>query len=238
MSRSFNLENYKILGNDLRLKGLSEHELGILEAEMINFEDRIVGLWENAKIPYPVHFSGGNEKQLIEIFKDINREDYKISTHRGHYHYLLSGGSPRNLYNMILRGDSMHLFDKQINFMTSSIVAGMPSIAAGIAKAIKEKNKGNFVWCFVGDGAEDEGHFYEAVRYVEGHNLPCKFIIEDNNLSVETPKSERYGTTQMNWPPCVYRYGYVRKYPHVGTGKIVDFSKAGKSDGEVGGTLV
>jgi pyruvate dehydrogenase E1 component alpha subunit len=201
------------------------------------FEKKIIDLWEAAKIPYPVHFSGGNEEQLIEIFKEINPKDYILSTHRGHYHYLLAGGKPENLYKMIMRGDSMHLFDKNINFMTSSIVAGMPAIAAGIAKALKEKKKSNKVWCFVGDGAEDEGHFYEAVRYVDGWNLPCTFIIEDNNRSVETPKSERYGKSEMIWPNCVRKYEYKATYPHVGTGKSVNFSIGGKSDGEVGGTL-
>jgi TPP-dependent pyruvate/acetoin dehydrogenase alpha subunit len=131
----------------------------------------------------------------------------------------------------------MHLFDKNINFMTSSIVAGMPSIATGIAKALYERKKTNKVWCFVGDGAEEEGHFYEAVRYVDSWNLPCKFIIEDNDRSVATPKSERYGKSKINWPNCVERYNYVATYPHVGTGKFINFSTGGKSDGEVGGTL-
>jgi len=161
--------------------------------DLIKFENEIVGLWEDAKIAYPVHFSGGNEDQLIEIFKNIKREDYKFSTHRSHYHYLLSGGSPEKLKEMIIKGDSMHVFDKEINFLTSAIVAGIPAIAAGVAWAIKQKNLETRVWCFIGDGAEDEGHFYEAVRYVDGHNLPCTFVIEDNDRSVETPKLLRYG---------------------------------------------
>lgn len=231
------MNNYKILNSGKAIRQLDNTQIGVLEKELIYFEDEIVRLWEDAKIPYPVHFSGGNEKQLIEIFKVINKGDYVLSTHRGHYHYLLAGGETEKLKSIILRGDSMHIFDKEINFLTSSIVAGMPAVAAGLARAIYDKKKDNKVWCFVGDGAEDEGHFYEAVRYIDGHDLPCKFIIEDNDRSVETPKEERYGKSEMNWPGCVIKYSYTPKYPHVGTGRFVNFSSGGKSDGEVGGTL-
>ena len=230
-------QKYKILGSGKKVSELDTEEIKILGRELKLFEDNIASLWNSAMIPYPVHLSGGNEKQLIEIFKEVNKEDYILSTHRGHYHYLLAGGKPEKLEDMIMAGDSMHLFDKSINFMTSSIVAGMAGISAGIAKALKEQKKPNKVWCFVGDGAEDEGHFYEAVRYVDGLKLPCSFIIEDNNRSVETPKSERYGKSKIEWPNCVKRYEYKSTYPHVGTGKWVDFSGDKKSDGEVGGTL-
>lgn len=196
----------------------------ITKQQMIEFEKRIANLWEEAKIPYPVHLSGGNEEQLIEIFKEIKEGDYIFSTHRSHYHYLLAGGTIEKLEKMIMRGDSMHVFDRKLNFLTSSIVAGTPAIATGVAMALKRKKSENRVWCFVGDGAEDEGHFYEAVRYVHGHNLPCTFVIEDNNRSVETSKEERYGNSGINWPRCVRKYNYKPTYPHVGTGKWVDFS--------------
>lgn len=201
----------------------------ITKQQLIDFEQNIKGYWERAEVPYPIHFSGGNEDQLIEIFKEVNEKDYVFSTHRSHYHYLLKGGDPKNLVDMILRGDSQHVYDKKINFLSSSIVAGTVCIAAGVAEAIKRKNSKKHVWCFIGDGAEDEGHFYEAVRYVDGHSLPCTFVIEDNDKAIETPKSERYKNSEINWPSCVRRYCYTLTCPHVGTGKWVDFGglKAG-----------
>lgn len=196
---------------------------------LIDFEKKIAHKWERGEIHYPVHLCGGNEEQLIKIFENINDGDYIFSTHRSHYHYLLAGGSQKKLEEMIMRGDSMHIFDKELNFLTSAIVCGVPTIAAGVALALKKKNSRKRVWCFVGDGAEDEGHFYEAVRYVDGHDLPCMFIIEDNNRSVETPKVNRYGRSDIKWPKCVIRYTYIPTYPHVGTGKFIDFDgvKAG-----------
>lgn len=190
--------------------------------ELINFEDSIVELFEAGKVPYPIHFSGGNEDQLIGIFKEINRCDWVFSTWRSHYHYLLHGGDPEKLRKMILDGDGIHISDKSINFYASAIVGGCPPIAAGVAMALKRKGNENHVWCFVGDGGEEEGSFYESVRFVDTHDLPCTFIIEDNNLAVDTPKEVRQPRgCLIVWPSCVRRYTYVRKWPHVQTGKFV-----------------
>jgi len=193
--------------------------------DLINFENEIVDMYENGEIPYLLHICGGNEDELINIFKNINKDDYKISTHRTHYHYLLSGGEPDKLKDEIKRGNSMFIFDKELNFLSTSIVAGGPCIAAGISYGLKMKNSNRKVWCFVGDGAEDEGHFYEAVRFVDGFDLPCTFIIEDNDRNVSTNKEQRRGKSIIEWPSCVVRYNYIPTYPHSGTysGKKINF---------------
>jgi pyruvate dehydrogenase E1 component alpha subunit len=195
--------------------------------ELIAFEKRIIDFFEEGKLPFLIHLSGGNEDQLINIFKNINEGDYILSTHRSHYHYLLAGGSEKDLEEKILNGESMHIFNKKLNFMTTSILAGGAAIAAGIAHALKMEQSSNRVYCFIGDGAEDEGHFYEAVQYVWGWDLPCTFIIEDNDRSVWSTKTERRGNLITQWPYCVKRYEYKITMPHAGTGtgKMIDFSK-------------
>lgn len=186
--------------------------------DLIKVENRIIELYENGEITHMLHVCGGNEDQLISIFENIKKGDYIFSTHRTHYHYLLAGGDPDKLINKIIDGKSMYIFDKKLNFLSSSIVASTPCIAAGIALGLKMSESDKHVWCFIGDGAEDQGHFYEAVRYVEGFDLPCTFIIEDNNRSVETPKECRYGNSEMKWnEKYVIRYKYTPIYPHTGT---------------------
>jgi pyruvate dehydrogenase E1 component alpha subunit len=189
--------------------------------QLIAIEKKIFDLFEDGFLPYLIHFSGGNEDQLIDFFKYINNGDYILSSHRSHYHYLLAGGSEEKLINDVCNGKSMFMFDKKINFITSSILAGTTAIAAGIAYSLKEKESKQQVWCFLGDGSEDEGHFYEAVRFVDGWNLPCTFIIEDNDRSVDTTKEQRRGTDNINiWDSfgCVRRYSYIPTFPHAGTG--------------------
>ena len=206
----------------------------ITKQQLIDFENKIGVLFEEGELPFLMHFCGGNEDELIKIFENINEDDYVLSTHRTHYHYLLKGGSQENLLQKIKDGDSMFIFDKKINFLSSSILGGNAGIAAGIALSLKLKESNQKVWCFIGDGAEDNGHLYEAVKFVESAKLPCIFIIEDNNRSVESSKEDRNSTYIMSWPKCVIRYEYKPTYPHAGNGtkKWLKFNKSIKPKNE------
>ena len=201
-------------------------------SDLRSFEKRVAGLWNSGELPYYVHLSEGNERQLIKIFNEIDEKDYVCSTHRSHYHYLLKGGSSDTLMEKIKNGESMHIIDCGLNFYSTAIVAGGPAIATGLAAGLKRMGSDSRVWCFVGDGAEDEGNFYESVKYVDGMRLPCTFIIEDNDRSVESSKKDRFGEFNIKWPNCVRRYNYKTNYPHAGTGEWVDFSGFG-----VGGNM-
>lgn len=187
----------------------------ITKQDLIQFEQEIVDLYKDHKLPFLFHLSGGNEDQLLNIFKEIKEGDYVISNHRNHYHALLAGIPAKEVKERILNGRSMFIFDRKRNFFTSAIIGGTPAIAAGIALALKRKGSSQKVWCFVGDGCEDSGHLFEAARYVDGFDLPCKFIVEDNNRSVESPKTIRWGKNIAPvFPDCVQRYHYDITYPH------------------------
>lgn len=194
--------------------------------DLLKFEQNIVELWEAGDLPYLLHLCGGNENWLVDLFSNIKEGDWIFSTHRSHYHALLSGISRNRLEKLIRTGDSMFVFDRERQFFSSSVLAGTSCIAAGVAWSLKEESSTNRVWCFLGDGAEEEGHFYEAVMMVAGHDLPCTFIIEDNNRSVDTSIEERMPTRfRMSWPDCVVRHRYSPVYPHAGNGskKIIQF---------------
>lgn len=189
--------------------------------QLIAFEARVKEHWEAGDIPYLTHLAGGNEQQLIDIFTRINPGDWIFASHRCHYHALLAGWAPEDLLRKILAGKSMFLYSKKLNFVSSAIVGGNCGIAAGMALSLRRKGLSNRVYCFIGDGAEDSGHLYEAVRFVQGHGLLCEFIIEDNDLSVETTKAQRRGefSEDFRWPdPYVERYTYTPTFPHAGSG--------------------
>ena len=203
--------------------------------ELISFEDEIGDLYLANKLPFLFHLSGGNEKELISIFENIDENDYVISNHRNHYHALLHGIPPEVVKNRILNGQSMFIYDRKRNFFCSAIIGGTPAIAAGIAWALKRKGSKQKVWCFIGDGTEDNGHLYEAIRYTDGWDLPCTFIIENNDRSVEASNSERWGkAADYEWnSPSVIKYKYKITYPHARKPGVIDLSKAiKKTDAE------
>ena len=204
------------------------------KSELISFEDRIGELYLDNKLPFLFHLSGGNEEQLISIFENIDADDYVISNHRSHYHALLHGIPPDVVEDRIINGRSMFIYDKERHFFCSAIIGGTPAIAAGIAWALKRKGSKQKVWCFVGDGTEDNGHLYEAIRYVDGWDLPCKFVIENNDRSVEATNSERWGKqSDYNWnSPSVLKYKYQITYPHARMPGTIDLSKAIKKTDE------
>jgi pyruvate dehydrogenase E1 component alpha subunit len=206
----------------------------ITKQGLIEFENEIIKLYKDCKLPFLFHLSGGNEDQLIEIFKDIKDGDYIISNHRNHYHALLAGIPPEELKQKIIDGRSMFIYDRKRNFFTSAIIGGTPAIAAGIALALKRKGSSQKVWCFVGDGTEDSGHLFEAARYVSGFDLPCQFIVEDNNRSVCTSKTERWGNSTLPiMSSCVTRYQYDITYPHARIDDPIDLKKTKqKTDAE------
>lgn len=188
--------------------------------DLIQFETRVKELWEAGELPYLLHLAGGNEDQLIEIFNEAKEGDWFFCSHRAHYHALLAGMPPADLMQRIQRGDSMFLFDNKLNFYTSSVLAGVCCIAAGVAYQLKQSGSPSKVRCFIGDGAEDNGHVYEAIRYATAMDLPCKFVIEDNNRQVDTCMTERWGLEmRFPWPTShVFRYRYTPTYPHAGSG--------------------
>ena len=204
--------------------------------ELIRVETNFAKEFKEGKIRCPMHLSGGNEDQLIALFGSIKNKDYVFSNHRSHYHYLLKGGDLGSLTAEVYgtnkgmclgKGRSMHLYDPGINFYTSAIIGGTPSIAVGVALGIKKKYKKRknkpHVWCFVGDGTEDTGHFIEAVRFGSARMLPLTFIVEDNDRAVESTKQQRWHNYFPIESRNVIRYNYQAVYPHVGIGKWVTF---------------
>lgn len=190
--------------------------------DLISFENRIRDLYDAGELPFLTHLCGGNEDRLISIYENIKEGDWIFASHRCHYHALLAGIPALEVEKKIREGKSMFIYSAARRFCCSAILGGTCGIAAGVAYALKDEGSESQVWCFLGDGAEDNGHLYEAALYAEGHGLPVTFIIEDNDKQVETTKTERRGGKTMgleNIFSCVRRYHYTPTYPHAGTGK-------------------
>jgi TPP-dependent pyruvate/acetoin dehydrogenase alpha subunit len=164
-------------------------------------EEEIARRYPDGKMRCPVHLSTGQEAIPSIFALTIAKGDFAVSTHRGHAHYLAKGG---NLNAMIAeiygkstgcskgKGGSMHLIDLNVNFMGTSAIVGN-SIPVGVGLALSSKLKGtDQISCvFLGDGAVEEGVFYESVNFAAVKKLPVLFICENNLYSVYSDLSVR-----------------------------------------------
>lgn len=194
--------------------------------ELLDFETDIRDNYEQAKIRAPVHLCGGNENQLIQIFKKIKSNDWVFSTHRSHYHALLKSNNPAWVREQIFLKRSININSKKYKIFTSAIVGGICPIALGAALAIKGSKRKEKVWCFVGDMASEMGTFHECLKYAQNFDLPITYIIEDNGFGCYTPTEKAWGG-RMNYCEQTNNkldgYNYKRIYPHYGIGKWITF---------------
>ena len=164
-------------------------------------EEAIAHHYPEGKMRCPVHLSIGQESIPAVFAQTISSTDFAVSTHRGHAHYLAKGG---NLNSMIAeiygkstgcakgKGGSMHLIDLGVNFMgTSAIVGNSIPIGVGLALSAQLKRTNQISCVFLGDGATEEGVFYESVNFAAVRKLPVLFICENNLYSVYSPLSVR-----------------------------------------------
>lgn len=199
----------------------------MIKEQLISFEEDIAKEFNDAKIKAPVHLYSGNEEEMINIFKDVNPEDWVLCSWRSHYQCLLKGVPSEKVKDEIMAGRSISLCFPEYNIFSSAIVTGVLPIAVGIGLSLKSNNKSGKVYCFVGDMTALTGSFQECLNYVKNHQLPVKFIIEDNDKSVCTDTKAVWNIENHLYEGVddeyVYYYKYKTKWPHAGAGARVQF---------------
>ena len=203
--------------------------------DLLAFEEDIAQEFAAGNIRAPIHLGGGNERELLEIFETIKPGDWVLVGWRSHYHALLKGVPPAELKAAILAGHSVSLCFPAHKILCSGIVGGIAPIAVGLAWAIKQRHSDyllthethethddTIVHCFLGDMSAESGIVHEAMRYAGGRDLPVRWIVEDNGLSVCTDTKASWGRSVAP-PEAVTRYRYTLSRPHSGIGKWVRF---------------
>lgn len=191
--------------------------------QLIDFETRVKEEYEKATITGPVHLSKGNEEPLIKIFEYVDSNDWVFSTWRNHYHALLHGVPEEHLWRLVTAGKSMSVYCDEPKLYCSSIVAGVLPIALGAAMGIKRSGEERKVWVFSGDMTAETGIFHEVYKFARRLDLPMEFVVEDNNMSTNTPTDETWGGKKSKHPEDIFYYSYERGYPHHGTGNWILF---------------
>lgn len=166
-------------------------------------EQKIRDHYPEDEMKTPVHLSIGKEAIEVGVCHALKPNDQIFGTYRSHGIYLAKTGETdaffAELYGKqtgLVKGKagSMHLCAPEHGIMvTSAIVASTIPVAVGAAYANKVKDNGVIVVVFFGDGATEEGVFWESVNVASLMRLPVLFVCEDNDLAAFTPPQYRRG---------------------------------------------
>jgi pyruvate dehydrogenase E1 component alpha subunit len=161
------------------------------------FEETVYDLYSRGIMPGIAHLYTGEEAVAVGVCVTLNESDTITSTHRGHGHLLAKGGDPKRMFAELLgkatgynkgKGGSMHIVDMNLGILgANGIVGGSLGIAAGAALSAKLMNEERISVAFFGDGALNQGLFYEAANMASLWKLPVVYVMENNQYAEYTP---------------------------------------------------
>jgi TPP-dependent pyruvate/acetoin dehydrogenase alpha subunit len=170
-------------------------------------EEEVARIYPSDKIRSPVHLSIGQEAVAVGVCDALEEDDVVSGTYRSHAAYIAKGGNLPALFAELYgkdmgcargKGGSMHIADMGRHILgTSAVVGTTVPIAVGYALALKREGKGRLVAAFFGDGATEEGVFYESLNFAALHKLPVLFVCENNGYAIHTPLTKRWATQRL-----------------------------------------
>ncbi len=171
-------------------------------------EETIQKYYPGDEMKTPMHMSMGEEAIAVGVCQALKQEDQILGTYRSHAIYLAKTLDTDDFFAEMYgkdtallkgKGGSMHMYNPDRGFMGSSaIVASAIPVAVGASFANKTVKNEKYVAVFFGDGATNEGVFWESLNVACLMKLPIIFVCADNGFAVHTPKSEREGYESLS----------------------------------------
>lgn len=158
------------------------------------FEDKCAEMYYMGKMFGFVHLYNGQEAVTTGVIRAMKDTDYVAGTYREHVHALSKGVPARAVMAELFgkatgcskgRGGSMHLFSAEHNFLGgyAFVAEGIP-VATGTAYAAKYRGTDQVTACFFGDGACNNGQFFECLNMAALWSLPILYVVENNNWAI------------------------------------------------------
>ncbi len=162
------------------------------------FEQRIMELFQQGRLPGFLHVSIGQEAVPTGVCAHLRSNDYISSTHRGHGDVIAKGARLDRMMAELYgkktgyckgKGGSMHIADLELGILGANgiVGAGIP-IATGTALAFKMRRTDQVAVCFFGDGGANTGAFHEGLNLASVWNLPVVFVCQNNQYAESTPQ--------------------------------------------------
>ena len=151
--------------------------------------------------PVPVHLGLGHEAVAVAVVAALESTDQILLTHRNIHFQIALGATQQELEDEYLlkssglaegKLGSMNLMNPEKgNTYTSNILGNNLAVALGLGLGAKVSVTGGVIWVITGDGAIEEGIFYESLLIASSLELPIVYVIENNGWSLATTIEER-----------------------------------------------
>jgi TPP-dependent pyruvate/acetoin dehydrogenase alpha subunit len=159
------------------------------------FEERAIAEYRKG-LPGFIHSSVGQEAIPAAVCAFLRKDDYVMSTHRGHGDIIAKGARFDRMMAELFaketgyckgKGGSMHIAAIDLNILgaTGVVGDGVP-IASGAALGCKMQKLDRVVVSFFGDGAMNTGAFHEGVSLAALWDLPVVFVCSNNMYAMST----------------------------------------------------
>jgi TPP-dependent pyruvate/acetoin dehydrogenase alpha subunit len=154
----------------------------------------------------PIHFCIGQEAIPAALSQLVRTDDYMFSHHRSHGYYFAKNAPLRELFAEIYgratganagKAGSQDISHSDSHFYSGAILAGAVSIAVGAAFGFRYKGTKQISISGFGEGATDEGAFWEAMNYTGKQKLPVLFVIENNRYATFSDQLKRQATDNI-----------------------------------------
>lgn len=179
-----------VIDNNLLLEFLEKMYL------IRQFESKLYNLSERGLVFGSVHLCMGEEATAVGTCMNLKKEDYLIATHRGHGQEIAKGSDIKKMLAEMIgketglckgRVGSMHITDRSVNNLgAQGIIGASFPISVGVGLAIKLQNLDRILISFFGDGATNQGNFYESLNMVDLWSLPVLFACVNNLYGMGT----------------------------------------------------
>jgi pyruvate dehydrogenase E1 component alpha subunit len=153
------------------------------------------------KFNIPIHLALGHEALSEAVAAAMQSGDKLLCSHRN-IHYQFARGA--TLFEILEefkltekglakgKGGSMNLTNPLGSIVyTSSILGNNLCVGVGVALSKRIKQEDGVVLIVTGDGAMEEGAFYEVIENARNMDLPIVIIVENNNWSLASRIEER-----------------------------------------------
>ena len=204
-----------------RLSGTPAKDIDVVDVLRLRYWQHLLNeMLKKKQFKIPIHLAFGHEAAAIAMDRIMGPDDVLCLSHRNAAynlarvksldvvleHYRLTRrstpGALMGSMNLVTDGTSIAY--------SSSILGNNLAVAAGIAMHRSLVRQSSVVFVVTGDGAMEEGSFWETLIFSRSHKLPLVIVVENNNFSMSSTISQRRSNIELSQVCAGVGFRYFR----------------------------